>query len=198
MESNSIYFVYSLSDKNGDVFYIGQTFKLKQRIYQHISEAKRSAKNKVINALEKDAKIINSNFNINYAVVKSVDCSHLSKEEAKRKMVELEEMYIKKYIKLGHKLCNKRGVRDGVVDVYLPTIKDKKTRTTLSEMSLRLINNKIEINNLSEIVGVSTQVIKRWMKVGSVMLTLRCIHLYIEEKFNIPIHKVLNINPQKI
>ena len=96
--------IYTLADKNGNVFYVGCTISsVESRLYYHLCEARQdyhwSNRRKV--------KIIQD---LNFEVVATVVHTKMLKGEyywdVKKELEEIELEWIKKYILLGHNLTN--------------------------------------------------------------------------------------------
>lgn len=97
--------IYTLSGVNGDVFYVGCTFDLTNRLATHLGNAKGNHKG----SNKKKNEIIRSlNFEV---VVKVVDMKWVTGSRANRiihKAFPLEKKWIQKFLELGYDLCNGR------------------------------------------------------------------------------------------
>lgn len=102
--------VYTLSDENGNVFYVGCTLqKMETRIAGHIYEA---SGNKPSTNQKKNSVIKSLNYKV---VVKIVDMLWVTASTRKsaarqREVKTLESEWILKFYNLGYDLCNKRGI----------------------------------------------------------------------------------------
>lgn len=102
--------VYTLSDENGNVFYVGCTLqKMETRIGGHIYEA---CGNKPSTNQKKNSVIRSLNYKV---VVKIVDILWITASTRKsaarqREIKVLEAEWILKFYNLGYDLCNKRGI----------------------------------------------------------------------------------------
>lgn len=92
------YSIYTLSDVEGNIFYVGATMGVaEKRLKDHISEALRDmgsnkSKNEIIRSL---------NYQVKVTCTEQVN----SKEEMRKK----EKQWIDSFSRLGHKLCNKHS-----------------------------------------------------------------------------------------
>lgn len=102
--------VYTLSDQNGNVFYVGCTLqKMETRIAGHIYDA---CGNKYSTNQKKNSVIRSLNYKV---VVKIVDILWVTASTRKsaarqREIKVLEAEWILKFYNLGYDLCNKRGI----------------------------------------------------------------------------------------
>lgn len=131
--------VYSLSDRNGNVFYVGCTvMPMEKRLLQHISEAKANrkhsnrAKNKIIS---------DSNFEITATILDIKYVTGRYARNAQRQLCNTEKSWIEKYVSLGYDLCNRDHKR-------------RKERTNVKEhigQSFRISKDKITIEETESI-----------------------------------------------
>jgi hypothetical protein len=98
--------IYTLSDENDNVFYVGSTVKrLETRLAQHISNAKR---NKKYGNKRKDDIIRKLNYKIMATIVDMLWVTAQREKDLKHKADSLERKWIQKYASLGYDLCNSR------------------------------------------------------------------------------------------
>lgn len=104
------YSIYTLSDKDGNVFYVGATIQyIEHRFSIHISQAKRCQKG-LAKPNRKDNKIISLNFDVFCNVVKSgLLPQNLSVNGLKYYILPIEYKYIKKYMNKGCILYNREN-----------------------------------------------------------------------------------------
>lgn len=99
--------VYTLSDKDGDVFYVGCTVhELEKRVAAHISEARSGKGNK-----RKAARIVQADLEVYATIVEIKWVTERSAVDALMKMASIEKKWISKYMDLGYNLCNKEAHR---------------------------------------------------------------------------------------
>lgn len=98
--------IYTLSDENGNIFYVGcTTMRLETRLAQHISSAKNNhkysnkRKNEIIRRLE---------FKIIATIVDMKWVTGRSGKSIKYLASDLEKEWINKYLELGYELVNGR------------------------------------------------------------------------------------------
>lgn len=110
--------IYTLSDKNGNVFYVGCTTKpVAFRLSAHIAEAR---KWKISSNKIKGQKIAGLNFEIIATVVDVKWFTYCyPKIHTWNKVKDWEKGWIKKYMDLGYNLCN-REARKKVATAYAP------------------------------------------------------------------------------
>jgi hypothetical protein len=97
--------IYSLSDINGNVFYIGCTvLPLEKRLSQHVSEAKANRKgtNQTKNKIISD-----SGFEITATILEIKYVTARKAITAQKSLCNVEKQWIEKYIALGYDLCNR-------------------------------------------------------------------------------------------
>jgi hypothetical protein len=138
--------IYSLADKQGNVFYIGTTnVRMETRLAQHISAAKND--NKYSNRRKNDI-IRKLNYEIVCTIIDMMWITAEDKYSLKVGANKLEKQWIKKYTDLGYQLCNGR----------LPVVKKSttlgaefigKTLTTMAKQNNK-DNSWIKIEPISE------------------------------------------------
>lgn len=104
--------VYSLSDLDGNIFYIGATtISVKKRFGHHISVAKSLAKGKKSRSCTQSAlKIIKLDFNVECKILSTKTYDAVSKKEALENLNKDEMDHIKQAKAAGHKLVNVHGL----------------------------------------------------------------------------------------
>jgi hypothetical protein len=100
--------IYTLSDENGNVFYVGSTTtRLEIRLANHITVAK---KNKSSGNKRKDAHIRKLNYKITATIVDMIWVTADRKKDLTHKADKIEKQWIDKYLSLGYALLNGRQV----------------------------------------------------------------------------------------
>lgn len=102
--------VYTLSDKSGNVFYVGcTTGAMNARLSGHISEARANYTN---SNKTKNKIIADSNFDIVATIVEIKWLTWMFRDIYRcQTLKKLERQYIKKYLDLGYDLCNREAKR---------------------------------------------------------------------------------------
>lgn len=96
--------IYTLSDKNGGVFWVGCTIReIEQRLYDHLCEARN---NHPYSNKRKNEKIRGLNYDVYATVIDTrvIECQSRSLAKRETKNWELEWIY--KYRNQGYELCN--------------------------------------------------------------------------------------------
>ena len=97
--------VYTLSDKEGNVFYVGATIlPIPDRLRQHIGNAKATWKRRRPNA--KNERIASLNYDIVATIIHVEWVTGRNIQEIKRKLEVVERRYIAEYLNMGVGLLN--------------------------------------------------------------------------------------------
>ncbi len=141
--------VYSLSDKNGNVFYVGCTIQpLQKRVTAHINEAANCEN------IDKKSCIIRANDGkVSAAVLERKWVTGINGKAAQLRLLNIENYWVKKVESLGYVLCNKVGITKDH-DIINP-----------------MLNNKEVIGALADAFEKSIFTIQRWIESESDLLT---------------------------
>lgn len=138
--------IYTISDVNGNVFYVGcTTNSIEARLAGHISEARNTnTYNKLYSSKSpKSVRIRELDFKIVITIVHMQWVTSFASMSALKKMARTEKEWIKKYMDLGYSLCNREAI-----------VKVKKEKILLSEFIGQSLttdgNGKIINQNLIE------------------------------------------------
>lgn len=105
--------VYTLADDKGNVFYVGvTTHTMKQRLANHLSEAKSAYAKSKGNARPKCLHIVNLNYKVKATIIDRMwVTASRSQDLIMQGCKDLEEEWIKKYADLGYELLNGSSIK---------------------------------------------------------------------------------------
>lgn len=119
--------IYTLSDKDGNVFYVGYTTQnIEKRLGAHLAEAKYGP---VSGNKRKNAHIAKLNFQVAATIVDMVLFSGSSWDHIAKKGRKLEKEWIIKYKALGYDLLNRHSITDIPPDTVGKVVSSQWTTT---------------------------------------------------------------------